>query len=115
MSVFPWLFVIDKSSLLSEPALAAGEATPPLSSPEWPGLVQRLAFLAAIFILEVLAFSIWLDTGTLGRISGLTGLVGDWAKLRHHSPRPSGPDWCSVLHFWRRFLSWRSSPSEMPD
>ena len=72
--------MIDKSSLLSEPALAASQSTRPPTAPRWPGLWQRLAFLAAIFVLEVLAFSIWLDTGTLGRISGLTGLVGDWGS-----------------------------------
>jgi exosortase E/protease (VPEID-CTERM system) len=35
-------------------------------------------FLAAIFVAEVLAASIWLDTSTLVRVSGLTGIVGDW-------------------------------------
>ena len=78
MSFFPDLILINRSSLRSEPILAASESAEPISSPRWPGLLRRLLLLAAIFVLEIVAASIWLDTATLGKISGLTGLVGDF-------------------------------------
>lgn len=42
------------------------------------GLLQRVAMLAALFTLELVAISTWLDTEALIHRGGLTGLVGDW-------------------------------------
>lgn len=42
------------------------------------GLFARTAVLAIVFVLELITLTIWLDTASLTRKTGLTGLVGDW-------------------------------------
>ena len=42
------------------------------------GLLQRVTILAALFTLELVTISVWLDTKALDHRGGLTGLVGDW-------------------------------------
>lgn len=70
--------MIDKSTLQGEPAFAVGEPTELTLPTQWPGLLPRLVFLVAIFVSEMVAASIWLDTGTLDQISGLRGLIAGW-------------------------------------
>ena len=40
--------------------------------------LRRIASLALLFAAELIAISVWLDTASLTRTNGLTGLVGDW-------------------------------------
>ncbi len=50
-----------------------------LSSPSRSaGLLPRVVYISLLFALELAVFSTWLDTATLTRNTGLTGLVGDW-------------------------------------
>jgi exosortase E/protease (VPEID-CTERM system) len=41
-------------------------------------LIRRIALLAVLFAVELLAISIWLDDASLGRSSGLAGMIGQW-------------------------------------
>jgi|SRR5579883_2114985 len=48
--------------------------------PTISSLLQRLIFLTGILSLEVIGASIWLDTAALSGISGVTGLIADYAS-----------------------------------
>ena len=43
-----------------------------------PGFLLRIGFLGGLFVLELIAISIWLDAGVLSGRGGLTGLVSHW-------------------------------------
>jgi len=50
----------------------------PLADARTLDLRQRLTFLIALFVIELVGISIWLDTESLTHASGLTGLIGHW-------------------------------------
>jgi exosortase E/protease (VPEID-CTERM system) len=46
-----------------------------------PGLLLRLSLLGVLWVIELTALSVWLDTASLTRTVGLTGLMGDWGPV----------------------------------
>ena len=56
----------------------AGKSPQQDSSAELSHGLLRIALLALLFAAELIAISVWLDTASLTRTKGLTGLVGDW-------------------------------------
>jgi len=44
------------------------------------GFAPRIGLLALLFVLELIAISIWLDTSTIAAQGGLTGFVSQWGS-----------------------------------
>ena len=59
-------------------ALTGGLSQSTSSSPLSFGLIRRVALLPLLFVLELLAISIWLDAASLSHDGGLAWIVGRW-------------------------------------
>src|SRR5579862_990245 len=71
-------------------------------------LIQRLLLLAGLFSLELILFSVPLDTATLRRSAGFTFAAGDWGPLVLMSLVAS-----SVLFATFAYLNNRSAIEEL--